>query len=147
MSVSVGSRVGRALGLAVAWAIAWAPIALIAGTTLIDPDDSMDEMWVLIGAYPGFICALLFCALLALAERGRRLRDIRLARLAFYGAIAGLVLGVFPLLIGGEPKAGSLDRLGPVVAGSFVTMSALSALATGAVARSRRRHRPGHAPV
>lgn len=130
-----------------AWAIAWAPVAVIAGTTVIDPDDSMDEMWLLIGAYPGFICAMLFCGLVAIVERRRRMHEIPLARVALHGVLAGLTLGVFPLVIGGEPQAGSLDLLGPAVAGSLMAMSALSALATGAVARGMQRRRPEHARV
>lgn len=132
-------KAGRAVGIGVAWALGWAPIAVIAGTTIIDPDGSMDEMWVLIGAYPGFICAVLFCALLAVVERGRAMHEVPLGRLALYGALAGLTLGLLPVLIGGEPRAGSFDLLGPVVAGSFTGMAALSAVVTGRVARSRQR--------
>jgi hypothetical protein len=52
-----------------------------------------------------------------------------------------LTLGLFPLVIGGDPRPGSLDLLGPAVAGSFMAMSAASATLTAVVARSWQRRR------
>lgn len=56
-------NVRNAVLLGLAWTVAWAPIAVLLGVFVIDPDNSMDEMWVAIGAYPGFLCGVLFYAL------------------------------------------------------------------------------------
>ena len=135
--MTIRHGVARALGIALAWALAWAPIALVVGVTVLDPDGSMDEMWPAVGAFPGFLCALVFCALLALARRGRRIAQLPLPHLVGVGALAGLLVGLLPFVIGGEPAEGSLDLALPAVIASFVAMSALSALVTGLVARSR----------
>ena len=135
--MSMLQGVARALGIALAWGLAWAPIALLIGVTVIDPDGSMDEMWPAVGAFPGFLCALLFCALLSVAARGRRIAQLALPHLAALGALAGLLVGVLPFVIGGEPAEGALDLGLPAVIASFIAMSSLSALVTGLVARSR----------
>jgi len=128
-------RIGRVLGLALAWAIVWAPIAVLIGTTIIDPDNSMDEMWPAIGAYPGFLCAVVFCALLGVAERGRRLADLSTARAGGWGALAGVVVGVFPFTIGTPTSSVPLWQLGLATIGSFVLMSTLSAVGSVVIAR------------
>ena len=132
-------QIGVALATAVSWAVAWAPVAVLVGTTIVDPDNSMDEMWAAIGALPGFICGLLFSALVAIVERGRDAAEVPALRRAVYGALAGLAVGVLPAAIGGEPAPGSLDMLSVGVVGAFVVTSALSAVVTGAVRRRMRR--------
>jgi hypothetical protein len=128
-------RIGRAVGMGLAWAIVWAPIAVLIGTQLIDPDNSMDEMWVAIGAYPGFLCGVIFSAALMIAERGRRLDELALSRVAAWGALAGLLVGVFPFTVGTSTTALPLWQLVLAVIGSFTLLSALSAVASAAVAR------------
>ena len=48
-------RIRGALGMGLTWAMVWAPVAVLIGTQIVDPDDSMDEMWWMIGALPGFL--------------------------------------------------------------------------------------------
>src|SRR5687768_13566090 len=105
-------RIGRAVGLGLAWAVVWAPIAVLIGTTIVDPDNSMDEMWPVIGAYPAFLCAVIFSALLGIAERGRSLDQLSLARAGAWGALAGIVVGVFPLTVGTPTSSVPLWQLG-----------------------------------
>ena len=102
--------VARALAMGLAWGVAWAPVAVLVGVLVIDPDNSMDEMWVVVGAYPGFISGVLFCALLGLMERGRRLDALPLPRAALLGALAALPVGLIPFLIG------DADGCGPALA-------------------------------
>ena len=129
-------RIAAALGTAAAWGLAWAPIAVLVGTTLVDPDNSMDEMWLAIGAFPGFICGVLFSVLLAVAARGRSAGAVDLPQLALLGALAGLAVALLPVAIGGEPRPGSLDLLSAGAIVSFTLMGAASALVTGLVLRS-----------
>ena len=37
----------------------WVPVGVMTGGT-VDSDDSMDEVWVVIGGYPGFLCGAVF---------------------------------------------------------------------------------------
>ena len=46
-------RIRGAVLMGLAWAAVWAPVAVLLGTFVVDPDNSMDEMWVAVGAYPG----------------------------------------------------------------------------------------------
>jgi hypothetical protein len=137
-------RISRVLGFALAWAVIWAPIAVVIGTTIVDPDNSMDEMWVVVGAYPGFLCAVIFSALLGLAERGRRLDQISLARAGAWGALAGVVVGVFPFTVGTPTSTVSLWQLALATIGSIALMSVLSAIVSVLLARvAKKRQLPG----
>ena len=57
----------RAFSTAVIWGVLWAPLGVLTGM-IWDPNDSMDEPWIALGAYPGFLCGLLFCTVLAITE-------------------------------------------------------------------------------
>ncbi len=128
-------RIGRAVAIGVAWAVVWAPIAVVIGTTIIDPDNSMDEMWPAIGAYPGFLCGVIFVALVGIAERGRNLDQLSLARAAGWGGLAGVVVGVFPFTVGTPTSSVPLWQLVLSVIGSFGGISALSAIGSVLIAR------------
>lgn len=127
--------IGRAAALGLAWAVVWAPIAVVIGTTIVDPDNSMDEMWLTIGAYPGFLCAMIFSALLGIAERGRRLDEVSLVRAAAWGALAGVLVGAFPFTVGTPTSSVPLWHLGLAIIGSIALMSVLSAVASASLAR------------
>lgn len=130
-------NIRTALLTGLAWGIAWAPLALIIGLTVIDPDNSMDEMWPVIGAYPGFLCGVVFITMLAATSRGFRLAELTVMRAGAFGALAGLLIGVLPFLIG-TPGPDTRSWLPAAVMASFAVMSALSAMATVVVARARR---------
>ena len=132
----------RALLLAATWGMVWAPLAVLVGTTIIDPDNSMDEMWVMVGALPGFMCAVIFSALLSLAARPRSLAEVSLIRAGTTGALAGLMAGVFPFTIGSSSSQLSPWVLGGAVIGSITLLSTLSAIASVMVARTARRRLP-----
>jgi hypothetical protein len=119
--------------LALSWAMAWAPIALLIGVTIIDPDNSMDEMWPLVGAYPGFLCGLLFSALLGIAERGNRLGQVSVPRAALWGLLGGVLVGAIPTVLA-EP--GGL--LSAWIIGSITLMSAVSAVVSVMIARKTK---------
>ena len=136
MSLTLHLR--RALLLGLAWALVWAPVAVLVGTQFVDPDNSMDEMWVAIGAYPGFLCAIVFCAVLAIAERDRPLEELPLARAGAWGALAGLIVGVFPFTVGTPTNKLPLWVLAATVIGSITLMSAASAVVSASIMRRRQ---------
>jgi hypothetical protein len=128
--------IGRAVGTGVVWGLAWAPVAVLVGVLIIDPDNSMDEMWPAIGAYPGFLSGVLFCALLALAGRGCRPNEQSVARAAVLGAAAGLLVGAFPAAIA-EPSSDVSLKL--AIVGSIALAAALSGVASVLASRALRR--------
>ncbi len=127
-------RIRAAVTTGLLWAVPWAVVAVLIGM-VVDPDESMDEMWFLIGAYPGFLGGVLFSIVLAVAERRRSLNEMSVRRFAAWGAVAGLVIGVLPFMLGTPSADIDVARLATVVIGSFTLMSAASAAGSLALAR------------
>lgn len=128
-------NVRNAVLLGFAWALAWAPVAVLLGIFIIDPDNSMDEMWVAIGAYPGFLCGVLFYALRGLGEGGRRLSELSLPRAATWATVSGVLVGAVPFALG-TPSPDNPAWLGLAVMGSFILMSVVSGVASVLIART-----------
>lgn len=127
-------RIRAAVTMGLLWAVPWAIVAVLIGM-VVDPDDSMDEMWFLIGAYPGFLGGVLFSIVLSIAERRRNLSELSARRFGAWGAVAGLIVGVLPFLLGTPAADIDVARLAAVVIGSFTVMSAGSAAGSLALAR------------
>jgi hypothetical protein len=133
--------IGRAVVMGLAWAVVWAPIAVLIGTMIVDPDNSMDEMWVAAGAYPGFLCGVVFSALLGIAEDPRRFTELSLSRVGAWGAASGLLVGVLPFLIGTPSNELPLRLLGVVIIGPITLLSAVSAVGSALLLRYAARER------
>jgi hypothetical protein len=112
----------------------WAPVAVLIGM-IVDPDGSMDEMWLAIGAYPGFLSGVVFSAVLGIAARRRRFNELSLSRFAAWGALAGLLIGVLPFTLGDVNTERPLWLLGVVIIGSITLLGAVSAAGSLALAR------------
>ena len=128
-------RIRTAAVTGLVWAVVWAPVAILVGTLIIDPDNSMDEMWVVIGAYPGFLCGVLFSVMLGMPEGLRGIAETSLGRAGVLGALSGLIVGTLPFLIGTATSAVPLWQLALLVIGSFTLMSAASAVVSALLAR------------
>ncbi len=131
-------RIRGAVGMGLTWALVWAPVAVLIGFA-IDPDGSMDEMWPVIGAYPGFLGGVVFSVVLAIAARRRSLDELSLPRVAAWGAFAGLLVGSLPFLIGESTSEIPAWMLAVVVIGSITGLSAASAAGSLALARMGER--------
>ncbi|MCE2902478.1 MAG: hypothetical protein ACK6DP_18695 [Gemmatimonas sp.] len=133
-------RVRAAVVMGVTWALAWAPVGVLVGL-VVDPDGSLDEMWFLIFGYPGFLGGVVFS--IVLARRGRRCRvdELSVTRVGGWGAVAGLLVGTLPFLVGSPTNRIPLWLLASTVVSSTTLLSALSAAGTLAIAR--RGVRPG----
>ncbi len=132
-------RIRGAVGVGLVWAAVWAPAGVLLGM-VVDPDGSMDEMWVAVGAYPGFLGGVVFSAVLAVAAGRRRLEQLSLPRVAAWGAAAGLLVGALPLALG----APTTERppsllLAAVTVGAIALLSAASAAGSLALARRAER--------
>jgi hypothetical protein len=136
-------RIRGAVGMGLTWAVVWGAAAVLAGV-LVDPDGSMDEMWVAIGAYPGFLGGVVFSAVLAVAARRRSLGELSIPRVAGWGAAAGLLVGTLPFVIGDPTTEIPLWALAAGVIGTITLLSAGSAAGSLALARmAERRELPG----
>ncbi len=95
-------RIGGAVGMGLAWAVGWAVLGALIGVIsgfLGVPEESGLDPWTAL-ATPGFVGGVIFSAVLWLAEGGPRFSELPLRRLAAWGAVAGLVLGVLPFVLG-----------------------------------------------
>ena len=126
-------RVRGALVMGLLWAVVWAPLGVLLGM-IVDRDGAMDEPWVLVGAFPGFIGGVLFSIVLAIAARRRRFHELSLPRFTVWGAIAGLLVGVLPFLLG-TPSAVAPVWLPVVFVAAITLLSAGSAAGSLALAR------------
>ena len=52
-------RIRGSVVMGLTWAVIWVPVALLM-SMIVDPDGSMDEPWILVGAYPGSLSAVVF---------------------------------------------------------------------------------------
>lgn len=130
-------RVRGAVVMGLTWALVWAPVAVLVGL-VVDPDGSMDEMWVAIGAYPGFLGGVVFATVLGIAGRHRRFDDLSLPRFAGWGAVAGMLAGTVPFFLGSS-NVRPIWLLPVVVIGSMTVLSAASAAGSLALARRAER--------
>ena len=127
-------RTRGAVLMGLAWAVAWAAAAVLLGL-MVDPDGSMDEMWVAIGAFPGFLGGVAFSVVLAAAARHRRLEELSTARVAGWGALAGVLVGALPFLIGDPTSDLPLSLFAAALIGTVALLSAATAAASLALAR------------
>lgn len=130
----------RAVLLALTWAVLWAPLGVLTGF-IMDPNDTLDEPWPALGAYPGFLCGLVFAVVLAIAARHRRLGELSPSRAGSWGALSGLLV-MAPIFSGllGTPNTDHPFWQGRfVILTAVILLSSISAVASVLVARSANR--------
>lgn len=133
-------RIRGAVLTGLSWAVAWVPFAILIGVLIVDPDNSMDEPWFLVGAYPGFLCGVLFYALRALAD-GDSIDELSLGRAAALGAASGVVVGVLPFVFGDSETVMPAWMFAAIVIAAFAAASTVSAVATVLLARMMKQRR------
>jgi hypothetical protein len=137
-------RILGAVGMSLTWAAAWGIVGVLIGM-FVDPDGSMDEMWVAVGSYPGFLGGVVFFAVLRIAEGRRRFDEWSLSRFGTWGAVAGLLLGLFPFALVAEMAASTeypLWLLGAVVVGPTTLLSAVLGVGSALLFRYATRAQP-----
>jgi hypothetical protein len=67
------------------WGAAWVPVALLIAL-IVDPNDSMDEPWLLVGMLPGFLCGAVFSAVAGIPDSRRGLNELSLSQAGARGA-------------------------------------------------------------
>ena len=120
--------------MGLAWAAAWMPLGLIVGF-IVDRDGKMDEPWIAVGAYPGFLCGLVFAVMAGYASHRGSLGELSYSEAAFRGAASGLQVGAFwfAVVLISDPPRGLFEA--GIVAG-IALASALSGAAAVLVARA-----------
>jgi hypothetical protein len=132
-------RIRAALLMGLIWAVVWLPVGLLLGLVL-DPDGSMDEPWVLVGALPGFLAGVIFSVVLGIAAGRRRLDELSVAKVGGWGAVAGLLIGSLPFVLGDQdPNTERVWLLPVVVISSITLLSAVSAAGSLVLARKSER--------
>ena len=124
--------------VAVAWAVVWSPVGMLTGI-VVDPGGSLNEMWVAIGAYPGFLCGAVFSAVVGIAEGRRGFDELALSRVGAWGAVSGLLVGVLPFVLGTVNTTLPLWLWGIVTAGAVTILSSASAVGTAWVVRMAKK--------
>jgi hypothetical protein len=129
-------HIRRAFSIAVIWGVLWAPLGVLTGM-IWDPNDSMDEPWIALGAYPGFLCGLVFCAILAISDGRRRLDEVSPSRAGAWGAFSGLLLMALPMtgILGTVNTEHPFWQWRFMIVGAVVLLSSLSAVGSVLVAR------------
>ncbi|MBC8087714.1 MAG: hypothetical protein H7Z40_10650 [Phycisphaerae bacterium] len=135
-------RARGAVGMGLIWAAVWAPVAVVIGTGIIDPDNSMDEMWVMVGAIPGFLSGVLFSVVLSRVGRRQRLAELSIKRAFEWGGAAGLGIGVLPFVLG-DTGGRPWFTLAATVITSITALSAASAAGSLALAQRAERRELG----
>ena len=88
------------VGIAAAWAVSWSLLAVLLAVTLgavgIGPFAAGDGIALLLVGIVGFTLGLIggsfFALILTFAERRRALGDMRVTRVASWGAVAGVIV-------------------------------------------------------
>ena len=137
-------RIRGALLMGVTWAGLWMPVGLLLGM-IFDPNGTMDEPWILVGTLPGFLAGVMFSVVLGIAARRRRLEELSVAKVARWGALAGLVIGSLPFVLGDQASDVERVWLLPLVVVSSITLLSTVSAATSLVLarRAERRELPG----
>lgn len=136
-------RMRGAIGTGLTWAAVWAPVAVLVGTKIIDPTNAMDEMWIMVGALPGFVSGVIFSGVLSTVARRRRLEDLSVVRVGGWGALAGLATAIIPMLLGDRGEA-PMWPLAVIIVPTFTLLSGLSAAGSLALAQRAIRRETIH---
>jgi hypothetical protein len=129
-------HIRRAFLLALTWAVLWAPLGVLVGIVM-DPDGSMEEPWPALGAYPGFLCGIVFSAVLGIIDRRRRLAELSLARVGTWGAVSGLLVmaPLFTGLLGTPNTEHALWQVRFMILVAVILLSSVSAIGSVVLAR------------
>ena len=135
-------RVGRGVAMGLGWGAAWVPAALLVGL-IVDPNDSMDEPWLLVGMLPGFLCGAVFSAVAGIADGRRGLDELSLIPAGAQGVLSGLLVGGLWLVVAllSDPPNWLLNA---VVVSSLTVLSAVSGVAAALLARMGRNGASAH---
>lgn len=138
-----------AVGMGLTWAAAWAVAGILIGVASIllpglpwwDSFFAVFDAPLPAMAVPGFFGGVFFSAVLGIAGRRHKFRELSLPRFAAWGAVGGLLLILFPfalVAVGlGSTEGSDIGAWQAIAAlgGPFILLSAASAAGSLALAR------------
>ena len=132
-------RIRGAVGMGLIWAAGWALVGVLIGLSwsLGLPMEWFIEVFdapLAALAVPGFVGGVVFSTVLGVAGRRRRFDELSLPRFGAWGALGGLLLGLFPTLLVVSTGAASVAAAA-VIIGTLTLLSAVSASGSLALAR------------
>jgi hypothetical protein len=135
-------RIGRGVAMGLGWGAAWVPVALLVGR-IVDPNDSMDEPWLVVGMLPGFLCGAVFSAVAGIADGRHGLYELSFSRAGAWGVASGLLVGGLWLVLAllSDPPQWLLNV---VVVGSLTLLSAVSGVGAALLARMGKNDASAH---
>ena len=143
-------RIRDAVAMGLTWAVIWGFLSVLIGTITESltgysiEKNHLDPLMAL--AMPGFIVGVIFSIVLWFAEGGRRFDELSIPRLAAWGAVVGLLMGVLPFALGTPTARFPLWLLGVTIIGSTTLLSVVSAVGSALLFRFvARHHAPAHA--
>jgi hypothetical protein len=142
-------RIRDTFAMALTWAAGWAVLSVLIGTITeflsgYSLETHLDPLAAL--AMPGFFGGVIFSTVLWFAEGGRRFDELSLPRLAAWGAVVGLMLGVLPFALGTPSARFPLWLVVVIIVGSATLLSVVSAVGSALLFRYVARHKiPVHA--
>ena len=134
-------RIRGAVGMGLTWAVGWVLGGVLIGiTSILLPGLPWELLFgfadplVPLLALPGFVGGVVFSTVLGIAGRRRRFNELSLPRFAAWGAVGGLLLGLFPSLVA-VSTGGASVAAAAVIIGTLTLLSAVSASGSLALAR------------
>ncbi len=132
-------RIRGAVGMGLTWAAGWGLAGVLIGLSwsLGLPMEWFVEVFdapLPALALPGFFGGAVFSTVLGFAGRRRRFDELSLSQFGAWGAVGGLLLGLFPTLLVVSTGAASVAAAA-VIIGTLTLLSAVSASSSLALAR------------
>jgi len=138
-------RIRGAVGMGLTWAVGWALAGVMIGVGSILlpwlPWELFSEVFdapLPALAIPGFVGGAFFSAVLGIAGRRRRFDELSFPRFAFWGAVGGLLVGLFPAAMVAAGSASANVDLGlftAAIVGPLALLGAASASGSLMLAR------------
>ena len=137
-------RIRDAVAMGLTWAVQWAVLAVLIGTITeslsgYSLEIHLDPLMAL--AMPGFIFGVIFYTVIWFAEGSRRFDELSLSRLAAWGAVVGLLLGVLSFALGTPSGRFPLWLVVVIIVGSSTLLSTVSAVGSALLFRYFVRHK------
>lgn len=145
-------RIRGAIGMGLTWALGWAAVGVLIGlVSKLMPFVPLDWFFEVFDAplpalaVPGFFGGAFFSIVLGIAGRGRKFSELSLTRFTAWGALGGVLLTLFPLILVDEGPVVAAQGVGKTLLlamGPLVFLSAASAWSILKLARSSEKPEP-----
>ncbi len=132
-----------AVVMGLTWAVIWAVLSVLIGifTESLSgysiEKNHLDPLMAL--AMPGFIVGVVYYTVLWFAEGKRRFDELSLHRLVAWGAVVGLLMGLFSFALGTPNDKYPLWQVVLIIVGSSALLSMVSAFGSAMLFRKAAR--------